>query len=148
VVNGLPFDPTPSESNLGTIMTQQSKFFDAAHSTATLAQNLQKINQFADTMLDQLDKMVDAANQGQWDRVARTGELLALTSRAAGFRGVSALASAVKTEASKPYNDVEAKRSLIRLIGMCGRADSASLGGTEPQRPMAERRDVASLGGV
>ncbi len=94
---------------------------DPAAACTRISANQIRIDRAADALLSHLDALVQTAIEEDWSGVARESEALAEQSRAAGHRAVSALAKRVCHEAHQPQNATGIRRSLIRLIGTCGR---------------------------
>jgi len=90
----------------------------AAEKTAA---NQIRIDRCADALAGHIDRLAEAAGRDDWAEVGRIGGEMAARSRAAGYRAVSALADRVCHEAQRPHNAQGVKRSVIRLIGTCGR---------------------------
>ena len=100
---------------------QQQKNPDLIHLATKLASNQARVYGYAETLAGRLDDLVDAAIKEDWDRVQCVSEEMAEQGRRTGHRAVSALAQRVFDEAHRPSNGVGVRRSLIRLIGTCGR---------------------------
>jgi hypothetical protein len=94
---------------------------DVAHLAATMAANHAKVVQYARTLSDRIDNLVEATVRRDWGEVRRISQQLTDDGRSCGYRAVSALAQRVCDELDKPGNEIGVKRSLIRLIGICSR---------------------------
>jgi len=100
---------------------QEQEHPDIAQMAATMAVNQAKVARYVDTLASSVDELVAATLRHDWSEVQRVSEELAENGRANGYRAVSAMAQRVFDEAHLPNNEVGVKRSLIRLIGTCGR---------------------------
>ncbi len=103
---------------------QDQKLPDLAGMAATMAADQAKVTQHAEKVASDVDALVSAASREDWNEVQQLSQQLADGSRASGYRAVSALAQRVCEEAIRVDNAEGIKRSLIRLIGTCGRLDS------------------------
>ena len=103
-------------------------FPDVSQMAAQMAANQARVADYVETLTARVDELVAAAGRGDWDEVRRVSGRLAQRSRAQGYRAVSALAQRVHDEAARPHNALGVKRSLIRLIGTCGRAENRQTG--------------------
>ena len=102
---------------------QDPKLPNLSDMAATMAAHQAKVSQYAEQLADHVDGLVSAATREDWNEVQRLSGWLADDSRASGYRAVSALAQCVHDETLRVDNSTAIKRSLIRLIGTCGRAD-------------------------
>ncbi len=102
---------------------QDQEHPDLAHLASTLASNQAKVQQYVETLTCRVDDLVAAAIREDWDHVRHVSQEIAQQGRSSGHRAVSAMAQRVYDEAHQPNDGVGVKRSLIRLIGTCGRAD-------------------------
>ena len=89
--------------------------------SAEMARNLSRTTDYTDSMAAAVDQLVTAANRDDWDELGAISQQLADEGRKRGRRAVSAMAQIVCDESTKPGNALGSKRSLIRLIGACGR---------------------------
>lgn len=87
-----------------------------------MAVNQAKVSQLIEQLNGSLDQLVAATVRNDWSEVRQLSGDLADGGRKNGYRSISALAQRVCDEADRPNNAIEVKRSLIRLIGTCGRA--------------------------
>ncbi len=94
---------------------------DTARMASTMAANLARTMTAIDQISLEIDRLVLAAADGDWEKVALLSESLARDSREARYRGISTRAQAVCREARKPDNAHGIRRGLIRLIGIYGR---------------------------
>jgi hypothetical protein len=94
---------------------------DVARTAAQLAANHAKATVSIDSLFWRIDSLVDAAARRDWHEVRSQSQTLAEASRAAGYRGISAMAQRVSEEAAQTDNDSDVKRSVIRLLGTSGR---------------------------
>ncbi|MEE8452827.1 MAG: hypothetical protein V3R99_12960 [Thermoguttaceae bacterium] len=90
-----------------------------------MAGNQAKVSQLIEQLNDSLDRLVAATVREDWSEVRQLSSDLADGGRENGYRSISALAQRVCDESERPDNTLEVKRSLIRLIGTCGRAKSS-----------------------
>ncbi len=97
------------------------KLPDLSVAAATMAADQAKVTRYIDELTDRVDKLVSAATLADWAQLQQLSRQLAEDSRSSGYRAVSALAQRVHDEATRVDNEVGVKRSLIRLIGTCGR---------------------------
>ena len=103
---------------------QQQAPPDMAQMAAQMATNQAKVAWYIETLNASIDQLVTAAVREDWSEVQRVSGQMADGGRESGHRAISALAQRVCDEAHRPDNAVGVKRSLIRLIGTCGRAKS------------------------
>ncbi len=103
---------------------------DLAHAASEMAANHIKVVQYVETLPSRIDELVAATAREDWNEVRRASRHLARGSRACGYRAVSALAERVHHEVNRPHNLLGVKRSLIRLIGTCGRTGQRRAGTT------------------
>ncbi len=89
--------------------------------SAEMAKNVSLATVYADTMAAAVDQLVMAANRDDWDELGAISQQLAHNGRQSGQRAVSAMAQIVCDESKKPGNALGTRRSLVRLIGACGR---------------------------
>jgi len=94
---------------------------DLGRISSRMAANLSKVAEYADALASRIDDLVAATAQRDWKAVEQASRQLAESSRAEGYRAISALSERVRLEAAKPDNALGIKRSVIRLIGTCGR---------------------------
>lgn len=92
--------------------------------SADLANNLVRVESFADRMSARIDQLVIATNREDWANVGELARDVADHSRQQGYRSISALATRVREEAERPNNALGIRRSLIRLIGTSGRVST------------------------
>lgn len=102
---------------------QQHSGPDVAQLATRLASDQARVAEYVDTLVNRLDELVAATGRADYHEVRRISGEIADAGRASGHRAISALAQRVCDEAHQPENDLAVKRSLIRLIGTCGRAD-------------------------
>ena len=100
---------------------QDLQHANLARAAATMASNQARVATYAEQLGNSLDELIAATAREDWNAVQRLSDQLAQRGRASGHRGVSALAQRVCDEAHRPDNSLGVKRSLIRLIGTCGR---------------------------
>ena len=74
-----------------------------------------------DNLPARMDQLVEAALQENWGEVLRVSELLAEAGRNHDLPQLAEYANRVQNEASKPNNELEIKRSIVRLISACGK---------------------------
>jgi len=86
-----------------------------------MAANHARLCAYADSLSNTIDALVDATCREDWRRVQEISHELSESSRAEGFRAMSALACRVFDDAHPPTRPQSLKRSLIRLIGAWGR---------------------------
>jgi len=106
---------------------QQQTPPDLGQMANQMASNQAKVSQLIEELNDSLDGLVAATARKDWTKVRQLSSDLADGGRKNGYRSISALAQRVCDESDRPDNEVEVKRSLIRLIGTCGRAKSSQL---------------------
>jgi len=100
---------------------QQQGRIDLSKAAATMAANQVRVIRYADLLSSSMDELIAATAREDWSEVQRVSGELAEQSRSNGYRGVSAMAQRVCDEAHRPENSLGIKRSLVRLIGTCGR---------------------------
>lgn len=80
-----------------------------------------RVNRFVDGLVQRIDTLVDAATRSDWEEVRRLGEYIARSSATYGYPIISESAKKV-CEATAEDNELEIKRSVVKLIGASGRA--------------------------
>jgi len=106
---------------------QQQTPPDLGQMAAQMAGNQARVSQLIEQLNDSLDRLVAATVRKDWSEVRQLSSDLADGGRKNGYRSISALAQRVCEESDRPNNEVGVKRSLIRLIGTCGRAKRSQL---------------------
>jgi hypothetical protein len=101
---------------------------DVTRITSTLAAQHVKACAYIDSLAERIDRLVSAAARREWGQIGHESRELADGSRAAGVPEINGVAQKVCEEAAKPDNEEGVKRSLIRLIGTCGRAGRPEAG--------------------
>jgi hypothetical protein len=91
-----------------------------------LAANHARVVQAVEGLAPQIDQLVAATVRHDWNEVGRLSWHMAVKSRSGGYRALSAMAQKLYDETTKPANDLGIRRSLIRLIGTCGRTGPAN----------------------
>ena len=109
-------------------MSHEPNYPDVHQAAARLAANQARVRQSVESLSDQIDTVVAAAARLDWSEVGRLSCHLAATSRGDSYRALSAMAQNVYDETTKPANELGIRRSLIRLIGTCGRTGQARPG--------------------
>ncbi len=99
-----------------------------SETAARMAANQAKVADIVAALDVFVDQLVAATAKEDWDSVRRISEKIATGARADGYHAVSAMATRVFDEAHRPDNAAGVKKSLIRLIGSCGRVDSRPSG--------------------
>ena len=102
-------------------MSKQALSDVQAMSAAIAAQNA-RVMSFVDGLSAHVDQLVAAAMEERWDDVNQISRSLAHSGEAHGYADVSGDAQFVRDELEKPNNELGVNRSIIRLIGTCGRA--------------------------
>ena len=99
------------------------------HEAATrLAANHARVVQAVEGLAPQIDELVAATVRHDWNEVGRLSWHMAVRSRSGGYRALSAMAQKVYDETTRPANELGIRRSLIRLIGTCGRTGPSDPG--------------------
>ena len=97
-----------------------------AELNSQLAANASRVSQYVDTLTARVDRLVEATMSEDWPEVRRLSDHLALSSNSYGYEAIGERARRVCDEMDKPGNPetnvLEIKRSVLRLIGVCGRA--------------------------
>ena len=114
----------------------RQEYPDLTRFTSTMASNQAKIGQYIETLTGRVDGLVSAAQEEDWERVRQISGEIAEEGRRNGYRSISAMAQRVYDQAHHPADTLGVKRSLIRLIGTCGRAES------DQAFPSAQPRNV------
>jgi len=96
-----------------------------------LARDNQRVGVFVDTLLDQVDEIVQACRQDDWSEVRRLAENMRDSSNVYGVKTVMRRAEEVCQALEDPENKPQAREGIIKLIGVCG----SPPGGTD--RPKA-----------
>lgn len=94
---------------------------DPAHPASSMATKQGIAGQYLDTLAGRIDELVAATARADWDQVQRVCRELADGGRVHGCRAITAAAEHVCDEVNRPCNVLGIKRSLIRMIGTCGR---------------------------
>ena len=95
---------------------------DLAHLSSTLAKNNARVARFIDSLSRRVDQLVEAALQEDWEEVRRVSDFLVRAGDTYGFPALVECAQRVCDETSKPKNQLGIKRSVVRLIGSCGKS--------------------------
>lgn len=96
-----------------------------AHLNARLAGANARVAQFAENLIEQTDRLVNASIDENWTEVSRLTEYIARGSEIYGYPQVADRAWRVYHELQRPDNAQGVKRSIVRLLGTCGRAPHA-----------------------
>jgi hypothetical protein len=88
---------------------------------AQLANDNARISNFLDGLTEEVDELVDAAMQENWDRVEQISSDMASTSDAHGYRKIATAARHLQTVLQHPEDMQEIKRSVYSLIKLYGR---------------------------
>ena len=103
---------------------------DLTSLNSQLAANTARVSQYVETLTTRVDKLVEATMAEDWQEVRRLSDHLAQNSINYGYPAIGARARRVCDETDKPgqaeENVLEIKRSVLRLIGACGRAKKPS----------------------
>ena len=94
-----------------------------ANVSAQLAANHAKVVGCIDAITVRVDELATAVAGEDWPKVQQLSGQLVEQGRGMGYRAVSAMAHRVCEEASRPNNAIGIKRSMVRLIGVCGQID-------------------------
>lgn len=92
-----------------------------AHLNARLANSNGRVAQFAENLIEQTDRLVNASIDENWSEVSRLTEYIARGSEIYGYPQVADRAWRVYHELQRPDNGQGVKRSIVRLLGSCGR---------------------------
>ena len=103
-------------------MMQQQTSPDLGTLTDQLALDNARVSKFVDSLFGQVDDLIDATMQSDWSEVTQLCKTMARTSAEHGYPIVSERAEQVCEAARKPQNELAIKRSIVKLIGSCGRA--------------------------
>ncbi len=88
-----------------------------------------RIGRYMESLPKHVDKLMQATEAGDWNEVKRLSDFLASSSVMFDCPEMTAIAQSVCEAVDKPNNEIEIKRSVLRLISAC---DSI-------RRPMAEK---------
>lgn len=124
-------------------MSHESNRPDVMRAMNTLARNQARVVQSIDRLTARVDSLVQATQRRDWGEVAERSRELVAVSREGGYRALSAIAQTLCDEAAKPENEIGVKRSLIRLIGTCGRVCRLDPSPTSETKP-ADKQPAAS----
>lgn len=102
---------------------------DLGRLSHSLATDTVRIGRYLESLPKHVDKLVQATEAGDWNEVKRLSDFLASSSAMFDCPEMTAVAQSVCEAVEKPNNETEIKRSVMRLIGMCGAI----------RRPMAEQ---------
>ena len=86
-----------------------------------LAGSAARVRQFADNLLEQTDRLVEASIQEDWSEVARLSEFIARGGEIYGYPEVAERAWQIFHDLQEPDNAAGIKRGIVRLLGACGR---------------------------
>jgi len=95
---------------------------DLAKLSGQLTKNNARVGAFVKSLPGWVDRMVDMAAQQDWRDVRQLSEYLALSSESCGCSNLHERACQLADECRKPDNELGIRRSVVRLIGACGRA--------------------------
>ena len=90
--------------------------------TGALAADNSRVNRFVDGLLAQVDGLIDAAKIKDWNELGRISMVLSLGAKAYGYQQLHESAERLTKAVREPENELEIKRSLMKVIGNCGRA--------------------------
>jgi hypothetical protein len=86
-----------------------------------LATDNARISNFLDGLTEEVDELVDAAMQENWDRVEQISSDMASSSDAHGYPKIATAARHLQTVLQHPEDMQEIKRSVYSLIKLYGR---------------------------
>lgn len=81
---------------------------------------LARVQRYVDGLSARMDRMLEAMNRQDWQEVHRISDFLASSSTVFGCPDIATVAENVRREASKPNNELEIRRAMIRMIGRYG----------------------------
>ena len=94
-----------------------------AEISGKLAADNARVNNFVDELMQHIDSLVAATTKSDWEEVRRLSDNIARDSAMNGFPIVSESAKKVNQAMEDPQgNEIDKRRSVIKLIGACGRA--------------------------
>jgi hypothetical protein len=89
--------------------------------SAQLANDNARVNNFLDGLTEEVDELVDAAMQENWDKVEKISNNMASSSDAHGYPKIATAARHLQTVLQHPEDMQEIKRSVYQLIKLYGR---------------------------
>jgi tRNA A58 N-methylase Trm61 len=99
---------------------------DLARLNLQLAANAARVSQYVETLTSRVDRLVEATMTEDWQEVRRLSDHLSQSSNSYGYEAIGERARRVCDAMDQPgdaeANVLEIKRSVLRLIGACGRA--------------------------
>ncbi len=103
-------------------MSKTSPGPDLAKLSARLAANNARVDAFLNSLPSRIDRLVEAALDGDWDSVRRMSEYLAMSGEACDCPELAARAMAVASDAKTAADSTSLRRGVLRLICECGKA--------------------------
>jgi hypothetical protein len=98
---------------------------DLAKPIAKAAADNARVSRYMDSLVGRMDRLVEATTASDWSEVRRVSENLQRTGRNYGCPSIAQRAEKVCDEMDEPNNTLEINRSVLRLIGACGREQAS-----------------------
>ena len=95
---------------------------DLAKLSSRLASNGARVDAFLNSLPSRIDRLVEAALHGDWEKVQQMSEYIALSGQACNCPELAAKAQAVAEEAKTSVDSTSLRRGVLRLICECGKA--------------------------
>lgn len=106
---------------------------DLSHLSRQLAENTARIVGFVDELCGSEEPAAQAGIDGDWQEVQRLSEYLAHCGQVYGYPQIAEQARQVCQDLKESTTRPAAIEGLVRLIGMCGRAEKLQQGASKSQ---------------
>lgn len=95
---------------------------DLAKLSARLAANNARVDAFLNSLPSRIDRLVEAALDGDWQKVQQMSEYIAISGEVCDCPELAARARVVAEEAKTAADSISLRRGVLRLICECGKA--------------------------
>jgi len=92
-----------------------------AEITRQLASDNERVQSFVNGMPQHIDQLVEAAKAEEWQEVKRVSDYISRSTKLYGYPEVAERADRVTQAMNTPENELEVKRSVLKLISEYGR---------------------------
>ena len=93
---------------------------DMEAASSELSKNNKLMASAVDHLLTEIDSLLEASKNEDWEQVESIGKDIAETSEKAGFPGLKEPAHCVIDDAHQPNNEHQIKKSVLRLVSRSG----------------------------
>lgn len=95
---------------------------DLAKLSARLAANNARVDAFLNSLPSRIDRLVEAALDGDWQKVQQMSEFIAMSGQSCNCTDLAKTAENVAEQAKSASDSTTLRRSVLRLICECGKA--------------------------